>query len=358
MTYFEISTSNGTLGINLYETYAEVSAHRGREVSVEINKTVSYPGKEDVSYPITRIAKKAFLSDKYIHRIDIPETVKSIGDWAFAGCRELEQIYVSRDVVLENGVFKDCVSLNQVFLKGPTPEDMPDGDKAKVDVSFLLAAVINQLEDKYLFDFFRAGTLEWLENWDRRMDMILNEPDDEGFVALLACGEEDYEGRDNTLSAYLSRRRRRKVRICMVRLLHDVNLSEERRKILREYLYRHRAGAMLPEMSGSAGNYTDDGHMGRMHVGRTGQIQDLFADENSKSKDDLTLQDETWKVVLEEHGDEEEYYSLMVDCGCVTRENKELMLNDMGERHARMKAYLLRMGNDDSGDDFFSDLEL
>jgi len=340
MQYVEIDTHNGSLGYNIDEKRAVLTSYRGRDVELIIPEKISaYFHGELIEIPVVLVAKKAFLSNKNLRRIELPNSVLNIGDWAFAGCRNLEELSLCRDVNLENGVFKDCVNLKRVNING----------EENSDISFLLASVIYLLEDKYLFDLKRAGKDEWITNYDKRIDAVLAEPDDEGFVALLACGEEDYEGKDNTLEAYLRRRRMRKVRICFDRLLHDINLSEDRRKRLEEYLYIHRAGSYLGEISEQKSDFSDDGHLGRMHLPNSKTIYD----ENR-----LTLQDETWQVVLNEHGDEQEYYQMMIDCGCVSKENLDLMLNDMGDRHARMKAFLLKNNTNALTNSFFDDLEL
>lgn len=341
MLYFEIDTHNGSIGYNYDEDKAVVTSYRGRDIELDIKEQVEVTiSGENRFVPVVAVARKAFLSNKFLRRIRLPKTVQTIGDWSFAGCRNLEEIALSRDVVLENGVFKDCFNLKRVEI---IDEDVHS------DIGYLLASVIYLLEDKYLFDLKIAGDKEWLANYDKRIDTVMSESDDEGFIALLACGEEDYEGRDNTLEAYLMRRRMRKVRICFERLLHSISLSEERREKLKNYLYMHRAGSYLGEVSSDMGDYSDDGHMGRMHLNNGKSVID-------ESK--LTLQDETWQVVLNEHGDEEEYYKLMIECGCVSKDNLDLMLAEMGERHARMKAFLLNSMTSSSSNSFFDDLEL
>jgi len=340
MAYIEMDTQSGVLGYDIKNDTAIVSAYRGRDVSICIPEQIEY-GTGTV--PVTAIKSKSFLSNKFIHEITVPETVFQIDDWAFARCSNLERIYLHRSIVLGNGVFKDCNKLSQVYITG-------DGEKS-VDVSFLLAAVIQLLDDRFLFDLQLAGSDEWLENWDHRMDVILNTPDDEGFIALLACGEEDYEGRDNTLEGYLTNSRRRKVHICMVRLLHDYGLNDTRREALRTYLYEHRAGMTYSVSAYDRGAGYSDGYTGRTV---TSQIED-FEISASDSTDPM---DESWRVVLEEHGDEEEYYRLLIDCNCIDETNLDIMLGDMGEKHARMKAFLLREKSTKKASDFFDSLDL
>ena len=63
------------------------------------------------------------------------------------------------------------------------------------------------------------------------------------------------------------------------------------------------------------------------------------------------------RVLLKKHGDDEEYYSLMLDIGALGNGNLELMLNAMGDRHAQMKAFLIERCNSASVG-FFDDLML
>ena len=60
-------------------------------------------------------------------------------------------------------------------------------------------------------------------------------------------------------------------------------------------------------------------------------------------------QEETWKVVLEEHGEEQTYYQLLTKLGCVTRDNITDMLADMGENYPEMKAFLMRYQSESLG---------
>ena len=218
-----------------------------------------------------------------------------------AGCRNLESVKLNRQVVLGNGAFKACESLEQVIVTG--------GD---VSVSYLLAAVIRLMEDRFLFNLREAGTDEWYRNWDMRMMSVLGEPDEEGFSALIACGEEDYEGKDGNLESYASFRRKRKIRICMIRLMHDHLLDDSVRRTISDYLIEHRAGTDTPE---------------------------------------------TWLVVRDEHGDDEEYYRLLCDLGCVGQDNIDAYLNDLGDSHPGMKAYLIRYVGAGGGAGFLDDME-
>ena len=60
----------------------------------------------------------------------------------------------------------------------------------------------------------------------------MEEDDNEGYLKQVLCGEEDYGSTD--LEAFLSGKRKKKVRLCMLRLQHSQAIggklrSEERR---------------------------------------------------------------------------------------------------------------------------------
>ena len=64
-------------------------------------------------------------------------------------------------------------------------------------------------------------------------------------------------------------------------------------------------------------------------------------------------------MVLQQHGDEREYYELLTEIDCVTMQNLPDMLLDMKDRHAEMKAFLLKYRDGQStADDFFDGLSL
>ena len=131
-----------------------------------------------------------------------------------------------------------------------------------------------------------------------------------GVLAL--CGEEDYGSTD--LTAYMSGRRKEKVRLILLRLLFSQGLTDKFRQELESYLLAH-----------------------------------------TKGKDS----EEAWQVVLEEHGTHREYYSLFASVGCVTEENLNDILEDAGEEFPEMKAYFLRVREDACDSvDFFAGLEL
>ena len=282
----ETDTPQGVLQYRLIDNQAEIIAYRGKDLEVVIPDQM-----EDC--PVTCIGKKAFLSNKMLKQITLPDSIMRIDDWAFACCAKLTKIILPyHKLEIGQGTFKECDRLEQII-----DEQGDMTGKKTIDVGYLLAATMSRLNAFYLFDFENAGTDNWLAQWDARMQNLMELDDAEGFSRMLLCGEEDYGSKENNLEYYMSQQRKGKVRLAMLRLMHDYGLQEAARAYLRNYLSEHMKGQAT---------------------------------------------EETWLVVLEEHGDEREYYRFLTELGCVTTENFQSMMEDMGDNHTEMKAYLMR----------------
>lgn len=304
--------------------------------------------------PVKSIAKKAFLSKKYLRNVTVPDTVEEVGDWAFAHCDALREVnFGGRDVRFGKAVFLECPGLRAIRfsesveggaegtaegatggLEGVTrvaersigePEGVVKArekvtaareDSAKRSepegISALLAAAVTQMESQYLLDGREAGSGEWLEKWDARMLTILRAADSEGYSKQILCGEEDYESTD--LETYLSNSRKKKVRLLLLRLLYPAGLQPDHAEELKEYLLSHTKGCE---------------------------------------------HEETWQVVRTECGDRREFYELFAKLGCLMKENAPAVIAEIGEEYPEMKAFFLRYQSEHFGaDDFFGGLEL
>ena len=252
--------------------------------------------------PVTIIGKKAFLSKKNLRRVFLPDTVEQIEDWAFAYCDSLTQVELPcREIRFGRSVFLECGELKSLAVQG----------KGR-SVAALLAAAVTTAEAYYLLHVTEAGSEEWLERWDARMLTVLGTADQEGYSKQVLCGEEDYGSTD--LAAYMSGRRKVKVRLLLLRLLYSDCLKPQIREKAQVYLQSHTKGCES---------------------------------------------EETWQVLLGEHGDDREYYELFAELGCLTEDNLDALLQDIGEDHPEMKAFFLRYKGEKIGyNDFFEELEL
>ena len=292
-----------------YKKGLEVVSYEGEDIYLTIPE-VCFPEGEEAEggnaagRPVLSIGKKALLSCKNLRRVSLPETVEEVGDWAFAYCDGLREVCLPQKAVrFGRGIFRDCGKLRLVTVEGK-----------QEDIGGLLAASLTLLDAPYLFVPVRCGDSDWLRQWDARMLQILRAADEDGYSKMVLCGEEDYGSRENNLDYFLNQKRKGKVRIAFMRLLHPVGLQVEVREELEHYLRAHTAGGAF---------------------------------------------DETWQVLMEEHGEESEYYKLFTALGCLTKENFDRILSETGESFPEMKAWFLKYKEEMIGyTDFFADLML
>lgn len=293
-------------GVLSYKTdgkAAEITGYRGKDTEMAVPSVID-------GCPVICIGKKAFLSNKLLKEISLPESVVRIDDWAFAYCARLARVILPyHRMEIGQGIFKECFLLEEIV-----DESADAGEKKTVDTAFLLAAVMSRLDAFYLFDFESAGTPGWMAQWDGRMQTLMEREDTEGFSKMLLCGEEDYGSRENNLDYYTEQRRREKVRLAMLRLMHDYGLKQAVREKLEQYLLSHIKGCGT---------------------------------------------EETWRVVLEEYGDDLRYYQFLTQIGGVTADNFQSMMEDMGQAHTEMKAYLMKYHGEQHGtEDVFASFSL
>ena len=105
-----IAGSNGVLYlISSDSTYAEVIDYVGDSVRVAI-------AEEYEGIPVTHISSEAF-SNKLINSIVIPDSVTSIGSYAFYSCRNLKDITLSKNLTtIDYDAFYGCENLENVFI--------------------------------------------------------------------------------------------------------------------------------------------------------------------------------------------------------------------------------------------------
>ena len=264
----------------------------------------SHQTKGDRRIPVVAVEKKAFLSQKKLRGISLPDSVAEIGEWAFAYCSNLEYVRLpKRKLVLGKGIFQECRNLERLETELKTERE--------TQIAYLLAASAVLLDAEYLLTPEEAGGKEWLAKWDARMLELLHEDDLEGYTKMILCGEEDLDLDQDT---FQKEKRRSKVRLCFLRLMRPIGLEGHIGEELKDYLLSHTKGCET---------------------------------------------EESWEVLLKEHGDEKEYYEFFCGLGCMTPENKGSMLEDMGEFHAEMKAFLLQYGQEENaGQDVFAGFEL
>ena len=291
--------------------YYEEMEENLRIVSYQGNASELKIPDEILGKAVKSIGKKAFLSCKALRKVILPESIDELEDWAFANSNSLEWVELpSSEVILGKGVFQGCKALKYIFTTNQYVSDSQEQQQ----ISALLASTANMLESPHLFSLQQAGSREWLSQWDSKLLQFLRSNDKEGYTVVVLCGEEDYGSDENSLAYFLTQKRKSKVRLAFLRLLNPMGMEEVTRKELSEYLRSYTKGCES---------------------------------------------EETWRVVLEEHGNEKAYYEIMTECRCVTEENFQEILQDLEDNYPEMKAFLIKYKETNLGyEDFFDSLSL
>lgn len=294
----ELEISGGLLKYEISRHGIVISGLRAVGGSIRIPDEIE-------NLPVIRIERKAFLSCKAVRELYLPVHLEEIGDWAFAYCSNLRTVYLpKRKLVLGKGIFKECESLECICHLSAV-------SKEEIQAGYLLGAVPVKLEVDYLFSPEEAGEKQWIARFDDRLEFFLYQSDEEGYVKQVYCGEEDIM---SNLDLYLAERRRAKSRLCFMRLIHNVALGDALREKLENYLAEHTKGCES---------------------------------------------EAAWEVLRRERGNEKAYYEIFVQAGCITEDNYDGILEDMGEEFPEMKAYLMSYKAEQmNGEDFFSSLSL
>ena len=254
--------------------------------------------------PVTKIFKKAFLACKLLKEVSLPDTVEEIGDFAFALCDHLSLIrFPRKELKLGQNIFKNDNELAEIVVGGD--------EKA----SALLAASPVVMNADYLIDTLNAGSAEWYKMWDQKLVDLLGRKDDEGYHLYVLCGEEDLHFDYDQYIVYIQEK---KSGLCMLRLLHATNISNQVKDKLVNCLAEH------------------------------------VKEENCNEKGSNPVFD----YLIKNHGNDEIYYEMLINEGIITKDNKERLIILLGDRFPQAKAYLINSFNSAGESDFFDGMEL
>lgn len=246
--------------------------------------------------PVVRVTKKAFQGAKSLKSVSLPGTIREIEDWAFSACSilelfELRDIEDTASVILGQGIFAKSGSLKKIII---------GADEAKYP---LLAAAVSVMDAEYLLGSFS----HFYEQWDAKLRAIYSESDEDGFVFMVLCGEEDLTA---DVVQYRESRRQRKAELSMLRLQNDTELSDELREYMLDYLRAHTCGC---------------------------------------------ASDAAFQIILK-HSEEEAYQRIFFEQGLLNDDNFEQVLAELGDRYAALKAKVLSGHSTET--DFFDSFEL
>lgn len=272
------NAEGGQLAYAPYKNGISIKRYRGIAAKVRIPEYID-------EKPVIAIERKAFLSCKTIKEIELPDTIEELGDWAFAHADQLRTITIpNRALTRGKELFLGCVRLKEILVR--TLDELNSFGLGR-----MLAMAVTVLHDYFLFEPLEIGDDAWLNRWDTKLLDLIGLDDLDGFEELWTCGEEDYEGKDYDIKSYPVEKRKMKLRIVYFRLLHPYKLKTETACVLKEY---------------------------------------------------LKASSEAWDIIMEEHAENLDYYKLFADAGGITEENFDILLTDLANGSAEIKAFLLK----------------
>lgn len=119
ITIDNIATVNGLKYIIKDDNTVEISAYDGSEKSINIPERIN-------NMYVTSIGTTAFYNSK-ITQITLPNTVTSIGWWAFYGCKNLEKVEFGTGLkTISYGAFMNCNNLHLVSIPMSIDKIEPD----------------------------------------------------------------------------------------------------------------------------------------------------------------------------------------------------------------------------------------
>ena len=238
--------------MNKQDTYYTYTKYSGAD------KEVHLPEQVDGLFMNT-IGAKAFLSCKTIEKLWLPDSIREIGDWAFAHMKNLKEITLPAETIaFGKQVFMGCEQLTRVHVvvkhreDGEKDKESPDEAKASEcslyeGLEYFLATMFCNFENDQLMNLGKLQTEEgqkkWLEKYDQVLCEYLAEDDAVRFVPAF-IGWFDVEDLDEQKKRYVNQVKCKKLEITLQRLLYDANINESTKRQLAKYV-EEREKSML-----------------------------------------------------------------------------------------------------------------
>lgn len=271
---------NGTLSYTIEDYKVCITGFEGSNPHLVIPEIIE-------GMPVSGIGKKAFLGNRSLQHIILPETIEWIGDWAFCNCVQLQRVELpSRPIRLGKGLFVKDERLYEITCEF--------GKEAMSFPSRLLAMAVTRLDAEYLLDMIQAGTGEWYRQLDNRLLAVLMEPAENALKNLVYCAEEDMGAKQE---ACLEEQERSKAYMALLRMAYPEHLEKETEDKLK---------ACLLDQEG---------------------LQTCSA----------------WEAVKEADGKEQLLFcDIMLKLSGIREDNLSSVLEDLGDTFVELKAHLLK----------------
>lgn len=238
--------------MNKQDTYYTYTKYSGAD------KEVHLPEQVDGLF-MNVIGAKAFLSCKTVEKLWLPDSVREIGDWAFAHMKNLKEITLPAETItFGKQVFMGCEQLARVRVvvkhREDGEKDKESPDEAKVwecslyeGLEYFLATMFCHFESGQLMDLSilqtEEGQKKWIEKYDQVLCEYLAEDDAVRFVPAF-IGWFDVEDLDEQKKRYVNQVKCKKLEITLQRLLYDANINESTKRQLAKYV-EEREKSML-----------------------------------------------------------------------------------------------------------------
>ncbi len=234
--------------------------------------------------PVISIGKKAFLRNRHLQHVVLPDSIEQIGDWAFSGCLLLRKVTMPKKAItFGSHIFQKTDSLCEISFAG---NDAFPGS--------LMAAAVTDLQAEYLLDPVAAGSAGWYRNLDARILTMIREPEDSVLKDLVYCAEEDMGAKQERC---LKEQVRKKVEIAFLRMLYKDNITDDMSAELKNFLQSRTIGC---------------------------------ADASA------------WEVMKERFDSRKAYCDILLEIGGIHEDNFQAALENLGENDIELKAYLLK----------------
>jgi hypothetical protein len=186
--------------------------------------------------PITGIGPKAFLSQKEIQTLVLPDSIRRIDDWAFSHMHNLTDLTIpNQPIQWGKKVFLGCSNLQHIHVMADT--------SSNPGLSRFLATTVTVFSQSSLFNPFKAAHAAshqvWMADYDRQLLQYLAEDDLVGFEPIFYGWFNDEDADVSQKPAYLNKQRANKTQLCLLRLKYDLYLSPADRQYLYNYLNDH-----------------------------------------------------------------------------------------------------------------------
>lgn len=238
--------------------------------------------------PVIAIAKKAFWGNRCLQHIVLPDTIDSVGDWAFSACYMLRDITLPyKEINFGKQIFHKSEKLHEIYIS----DSVMEKDKA---LPKLLAMAVTTLEAEYLVKPLQAGSDNWYQNLDSKILTVLNESEESALKNLVYCAEEDMGAKQE---ACLNALAYKKAGIAFMRLVYANKITNVIERDLTDFLLQRTKGCK---------------------------------DESA------------WEFVKENHNMGLQYCDKLFEINGINEENINEVLDDLGEDYVELKAHLLK----------------